>query len=154
MSPVTNVEEDDMDEARYRVVKIDEIPEPAYEKEPHEADWKPVRIHLGIHSFGTNAYIAREPGQLVVGEHSEVEESGTRHEELYFVVKGHATFTVEGQEVDAPAGTFVYVPDPGATRSAVAREAGTTVICFGGTPGEAFEVSSWERKYDPAFAQR
>jgi mannose-6-phosphate isomerase-like protein (cupin superfamily) len=140
-----------MDKARYRVVKIDEIPELTYEKEPHESDWKPVRIHLGIRSFGTNAYIAREAGQEVVGEHSEVD---THHEELYFVVNGRATFTVEGEDIDAPAGTFVYVPDPGATRSAVAREAGTTVICFGGTPGEAFEVSSWERKYDPAFAER
>jgi mannose-6-phosphate isomerase-like protein (cupin superfamily) len=151
MSPVTSAEEEVMDEARYHAVKIDEIPEPAYEKEPHESDWKPVRIHLGIRSFGTNAYVAREAGQQVVGEHNELD---TRHEELYFVVKGHATFTVAGEEVDAPAGTFVYVPDPGATRAALAREAGTTVIGFGGTPGEAFEVSSWERKYDPAFAER
>ena len=30
---------------------------------------------------------------------------------------------------------------------AVAHEPGTTVIAFGATPGRAFEVSSWERKY-------
>ena len=42
--------------------------------------------------------------------------------------------------------------DPDLVRSAVAREAGTTLICFGGTPGEAFEVSPWERKYDRAPA--
>ena len=143
-----------MSEARYEVVLLDDIPAPEYEKEPDESDWKPIRIHLGIRAFGTNAYIAREPGQQVVGEHSEVEESGTRHEELYYVARGHATFTVEGDEVEAPEGTFVYVPDPAATRGAVAREAGTTVLCFGGTPGEAFEVSAWERKYDPAYAER
>lgn len=140
-----------MSAAPYQVVNIEEIPEPEYDKQPHDADWKPIRIHFGIHAFGTNAYIAREQGQPVVGEHSEVD---TQHEELYFVARGHATFAVEGEEVDAPAGTFVYVPDPGATRSAVAREAGTTVLCFGGTPGDAFEVSAWERKYDPAYAER
>jgi hypothetical protein len=54
--------------------------------------------------------------------------------------------------VKAPAGTFVYVPDPGSIRSAVANEAGTTILCLGGTPGEAFGVSPWEQKYAPASA--
>lgn len=143
-----------MPDARYEVAKIEDIPELIYEQEPQEADWRPIRIHFGIRAFGTNAYVAREAGQQIVGEHSETDESGTRHEELYYVARGHATFTIEGQEIDAPEGTFVYVPDPDAVRSAVAHEPGTTVLCFGGTPGEAFEVSPWERKYDPAYAKR
>src|ERR687895_277210 len=108
---------------------ISEIPSLVYEEEPGEADWKPVRIHFGIRAFGTNAYIGRSAGEEVIGEHTETDESGTRHEEVY-----------------APAGTFVYVRDPDASRSAVAREAETTVLCLGGTPGEAFAVSPWERK--------
>jgi hypothetical protein len=132
----------------YASMHIAEVPAPPYEQKPGEADWKPLRIHFGIRSFGTNAYVAREAGGEVVGEHSEVEESGTRHEELYFVASGHAIFTVAGEEVDAPAGTLVYVRDPEAKRGAVAREAGTTVLCFGGTPGEAFSVSPWEEKYE------
>jgi mannose-6-phosphate isomerase-like protein (cupin superfamily) len=139
--------------ARYEVTHIDEIPEPDYEKGPDDTDWRPIRIHFGITSFGANAFTAPAAGQTVVIEHAETEESGTQHEELYFVAKGHATFTVVGEEVDAPAGTFVYVPDPDAMRSAVAREAGTTILCFGGTPGEAFTVSPWERKYDPTAAR-
>jgi hypothetical protein len=126
-------------------IHISEIPEPEYDKEADDCDWRPVRIHFGIRSFGTNAYVARAPGDRVVGEHNETD---TRHEELYLVASGHATFIVGGEQMDAPAGTFVYVPDPDTMRSAVAREAGTTVLCFGGTPGEAFEVSSWEQKYE------
>ena len=49
-----------------------------------------------------------------------------------------------------PAGTFIHVPNPDATRSAKVVEPGTTILCFGGTPGEAFSVSLWEQKYDPA----
>lgn len=132
----------------YEVVHLSEIPDPAPEKKAGEPDWRPIRIHLGIQSFGTNAYVARAAGDTIVEEHSESEESGSRHEELYVVADGHAVFTVEGEEIDAPAGTLLYVPDPEATRSAVARERGTTVLCFGGTPGEAFSVSPWEQKYE------
>ena len=136
----------------WRSAHISDIPSLVYEEEPGEADWKPVRIHFGIRAFGTNAYVVRRSGDEVIGEHTETDESGTRHEELYYVVAGHATFTVEGEEVDAPAGTFVYVRDPDANRGAVAREDETTILCFGGTPGEAFAVSPWERKYDPDAA--
>jgi hypothetical protein len=142
-----------MREVSFEAIHIEDIPEPEGEKSPDEPAWRPVRIHFGITSFGTNAYTARKAGQLLVEEHRESEESGTQHEELYFVATGHAKFVVAGTEVDAPAGTFLYVPDPDAVRSAVAEADQTTVLCFGGTPGEAFGVSPWERKYDPAVAE-
>jgi hypothetical protein len=131
----------------YKVTRIEDVPEPDYRKDPGEADWHAIRMHFGINAFGVNAYIQPEAGNPVVGEHSETEESGTRHEELYYVARGHATFTVDGEDVDAPEGTFVYVSDPASRRSAVAHVDGTTVLCVGGTPGEAFTVSSWEAKY-------
>ena len=106
--------------------------------------WLPVREHFGIGAFGTNAYRAKEAGDAVIGEHSEVM---AKHEELYLVLNGHATFTVNGDEIDAPAGTLVFVSDPGARRGAVAKEAGTTVLVVGATPGEAFEVSPWEESW-------
>jgi hypothetical protein len=141
-----------MPEARYQAIHIDEIPEPEYKKDAGDPDWRPLRIHFGIAAFGANAYTARVPGRLIE-EHTETDDSGTQHEELYFVAAGHVTFTVEGEEVEAGKGTFLYIRDPEVSRSAVAREPGTTVLALGGTPGEAFTVSPWEQKYDPAYAR-
>lgn len=112
---------------------------------PNNQSWAMVRTHFDIQSFGVNAYIAEEPGLEVIGEHDELGKRAGRHEELYFVSSGHATFTVDGDEIDAPAGTFVFVRDPAAKRKAIAQEAGTTILVVGGKPGEAFEPSPWER---------
>jgi tetratricopeptide (TPR) repeat protein len=107
--------------------------------------WAMVRTHFDIQSFGVNAYIAEEPGVRIIEEHDELGERAGGHEELYFVSNGHATFTVNGDEIDAPTGTFVFVRDPAAKRTAVAKEAGTTIVIAGGKPGEAFAPSPWER---------
>jgi quercetin dioxygenase-like cupin family protein len=102
--------------------------------------WKPVRKTLGVTAFGINAYSASAAGDEVVEQH---DETTLGHEEVYVVLSGRAVFTVDGEEVDAPAGTLVYLDDPKQTRHAVAREAGTTVLAIGGVPG-AHEVSAWE----------
>jgi hypothetical protein len=102
--------------------------------------WKPVRKTLGVTAFGINAYTAANAGDEVVEEHTE-EQLG--HEEIYAVISGRATFTVDGEEVDAPAGTLVYLDDVTQRRHAIAREAGTTVLAIGGVPG-THEISSWE----------
>jgi quercetin dioxygenase-like cupin family protein len=132
--------------APVRKAHLSEIPSPV-EREPGSYDWKPVRHHFGIRSFGINANLAPEAGDWVVEEHTEIEESGTRHEELYYVARGHATFTVGGETADAPEGTFVHVPDPATPRSARAVAPGTVVLAVGGEPGAAFVVSAWEMKY-------
>jgi len=130
----------------YRIARLDEIPPPV-PREPGSYEWKPIRHHLGIHAFGVNAGIAPQAGDWVVEEHTELGSGAAGHEELYFVARGHARFSIDGEEVDAPAGTLVFVPDPATLRSAKAEVAGTTVLCIGAKRGEAFEVSPWERKY-------
>ena len=135
-----------MSTTAYTTAHITEIA-PLIESEANEAEWKPVRHYFGIGSFGVNAFVAHEEGEHVIGEHTEVDESGTRHEELFFVASGDATFRVEDETFDAPAGTFVYVRDPATLRGAVARSAGTTVVAVGGEPGAAYRISPWERKY-------
>jgi tetratricopeptide (TPR) repeat protein len=112
---------------------------------PGNQSWAMVRTHFDIQSFGVNAYIAGEAGMEVIGEHDELGENAGKHEELYFVSSGHAAFTVNGDEIDAPTGTFVFVRDPAAKRKAIAKEAGTTVVIVGGKAGEAFTPSPWER---------
>ena len=73
-----------------------------------------------------------------IGEHDELAPGASGHEELYVVAAGGCTFTVDGDEVDAPRGTVLFVRDPAAKRSAQATEDGTIVLVVGGRPGEAF----------------
>jgi tetratricopeptide (TPR) repeat protein len=112
--------------------------------------WKPVRKTLGVTAFGINAYTAANAGDEVVEDHTE-EHLG--HEEIYAVISGHAVFTVDGEHVDAPAGTLVYLDDPSQRRSATASEAGTTVLAIGGKPG-LHEVSAWEYFFPALPAMR
>ncbi len=104
----------------------------------------PLRTRFGIESFGVNAYTALTDGGRVIEEHDELSSGAGRHEELYFVAKGHAIFMLDGQEVDAPAGTFVFISDPQVRRGAFGLEEGTTVLVAGGVPGKAFKASPWE----------
>ena len=108
----------------------------------HGYDWHSIRHHFDVRGFGVNANVAVEPG-VIVEEHDETHGDGGQ-EELYVVVSGHATFMLDGTEVDAPAGTLVFARDPAVKRAAVAHEAGTIVLCLGGRPGQPFRVSSWE----------
>jgi tetratricopeptide (TPR) repeat protein len=123
----------------------------AIERSGLGGNWIPVRRTLGVQAFGVNAWTAKEDGEVIRAH----DESPSGHEELYLVLAGRATFTVAGEDVDAPAGTIVFVRDPGTTRGAVAAEAGTTILSLGGKPGEPFAPRSWEHDADtfPLFEQ-
>jgi hypothetical protein len=95
----------------------------------------PVREHLGIHAFGINAFTPSEEGTLV----SEHDEAGSGQEELYIVLDGKATFEIDGETVDAPPGSLVYV-GPEARRKATGDG---TVLVVGATPGEAYQGVDW-----------
>jgi tetratricopeptide (TPR) repeat protein len=133
------------------VKHFSELELPVNPDHPEWPRWSTVRLHFDIQSFGINAWTAAEVGSTIISEHDELGDRAGNHEELYFVAKGRARFTVAGDEIDAPAGTFVFVRDLAAKRAAVAEEPETTVLVAGGKPGEAFEPSAWERSA-PAFA--
>jgi len=106
-----------------------------------------VRRHFDVQAFGVNGATGNA-GELVITEHDERDDTdyGTEgHEELFAVMSGHAVFTIDGQEVDAPAGTLVFVRDPALLRSAVASVDGTAIIAVGARPGAPFAVSRWEQ---------
>ena len=126
-------------EATYRVAHIDDLP--FEEGSSPGTEWKPVRRIFSIGSFGTALARATEAGDTLTHDHDEVT---ARHEELFLIVSGHATYRVDGREIDAPAGTFLYVPDPATVRGAVALEAGTTMFVVGAEPGAAFAPSDWD----------
>jgi quercetin dioxygenase-like cupin family protein len=124
-------------EKAYEVVHIDDLDR--FPVDDEGLLWRPVRRKLGITAFGTNAYTAEKGDERVVEEHRE--QSGA--EELYFVASGRATFTLGDEEIDAPAGTFIYA-EPGTKRGAIATEPKTTVVAFGAKPGVPHEISGWE----------
>jgi Cupin domain len=115
------------DNPKWQVARLDDI-----ERRGRDI---PVREHLGIHAFGINAYTPGEDGTLI----NEHDESGSGQEELYIVLDGTATFEVDGETVDAPAGTFVFAP-PESRRKATGKG---TVLAVGATPGEAYQAIDW-----------
>jgi len=121
----------------YEIARVDELD--AYPVNGGEFVWRPVRRRFGISAFGTNAYSADKAGQRVVEEHSERD----GHEEMYVVLRGRVTFTLDGEEIDAGPGTLVFVR-PETRRGAIAAEDGTFVLAVGAKPGVVFEPSLWE----------
>jgi uncharacterized cupin superfamily protein len=122
----------------YETAHIDDM---AAKQWPH---WIPIRHHFGIETFGMNAY-RRNAGESAVSEH---DESASGAPELFYVANGHATFSVDGDEIDAPAGTCVWVKDAGAKRAATAKVDGTLVLAVGAAAaGEAYAPAGWDTQY-------
>ena len=103
--------------------------------------YRPVRHHLGITAFGINAWSAAAAGDRLINEHDEAEPDV--NEELYLVLQGRAAFELDGERLEAPAGTLVFVR-PGVMRAALAEEPGTTILAVGGAAGKAYEADGWE----------
>jgi hypothetical protein len=132
---------------RPKVIHLDDI-----ERIPGPATltWLPVRATLGIEAFGCNAYVAGKAGEDVVEPHNEDDQHGGQ-QELYYVARGRAEFTLDGEKHHAREGTYVFIPDPKTHRHAVALEDGTTVLSFGNYKN--FKPSSWEWHFraEPLF---
>jgi tetratricopeptide (TPR) repeat protein len=120
--------------SEYAVTKLDEIDEISDGRIPSQ----PIRHHLGITAFGVNAWTGREAGDRIINEHDEADD-GDAQEELYIVQSGRARFELNGEEVDARAGTLVFAK-PGVKRTAFAEEPGTTLIAVGAVPGEPYRI--------------
>jgi mannose-6-phosphate isomerase-like protein (cupin superfamily) len=129
----------------YRIAIIDDLQDIPYRQDTH---MRPVRHHLGITAFGTNAWTAANEGDRLLPEHREDEGI----EELYVVLRGRARFEIDGHSAGAPAGTLVFV-GPESNRTAFAEEAGTTVLAIGSTVGQPYEVGGWEvwAEFHPAY---
>jgi tetratricopeptide (TPR) repeat protein len=123
--------------ARFSVAHLDEI-EDLVDARCH---FRPIRLQLGISAFGATAWTARAAGDLIVDEHDPGDP--TEDQELFAVLRGHATFELDGDRVDAPTGTLVYAP-PGVQRRAFAEEADTAILLVEGTPGKGYEPRGWE----------
>jgi tetratricopeptide (TPR) repeat protein len=123
--------------AEWRAARLEEIEEASDGRQP----WRPLRHHLGIRSFGINTWTGHAAGDQIINEHDEGDPDDP--EELYIVLEGRARFELDGEALEAPAGTFVFVP-PGVMRVAYAEEPETTLVAIGGVPGKPYEPLDWE----------
>jgi tetratricopeptide (TPR) repeat protein len=129
---------------KFQVAHLDEL---TPQEGDEGADWLRLRRDLDVKAFGVNAYGA-DAGKRVIEEHDELGGAAGRHQELYVVIRGSARFQLGGEEIAAATGTFVFIRDPAVRRGAFAEEDGTVVLVAGGTPGKAYEVSTWEAAAD------
>ncbi len=128
------------------IVALDDIPRAA---EPCDArlDWRPVRDALGLQTFGMNAFVGAQAGDLVVEPHHESAEGGeSGHEEVYVVVAGAARFALDGVEHDVSAPAFVKPDHPAVHREAYATAPNTIVVAVGAPTERPMTVSEWERR--------
>ena len=92
----------------WSVAHVDEVP-------PVKPDWpdtwKSIRHHFGVAAFGINA-VTKDEGKVLIPEHHE-QDSG--QQEVYFVHRGSALVTLNGETVTAAEGAVVAV-EPGTTR--------------------------------------
>jgi hypothetical protein len=116
---------------------LEELPV-AHETEP-DAAWFPLQRVFGFTAFGANAFVAAASGDVLIEEH---DEAGSGQEELYLVTRGAAAFSLDGDPVRAPAVFVVAIRDPSVKRGAIALDAGTTLLAFGGVPNLDFR-STW-----------
>src|SRR4051794_40527107 len=65
------------------------------------ATWRLARKTLGADSFGFNVVDIEPGGQIPEHDHSE-----DRQEEVFAILDGTAVLVVDGDDHDAPAGTF------------------------------------------------
>src|SRR5450432_267480 len=114
----------------------------------NDCDFHLVRRHFDVRAFGVNAATG-DAGDEMIEPHHEADDEQNRtngHQELFAVMTGHAVFTVDGEEIDAPAGTIVFVRDPALIRAARATADGTAIFAVGGPPGSPYTVSRWEAR--------
>lgn len=131
----------------YEILSIDELDH--YPSAAADAPiLLPLRRRVGFQPFGVNCWAASAAGAHVIERHDERDGD----EELYVVVRGHATFTVDGETIPAREGTLIHVP-PDTMREAIADDAGTIVLALGAKSGEAWEPAPWE-DFHVAFALR
>lgn len=92
-----------------------------------------IRRALGTTAFGLNE-VRLPPGQEGL-EHDEVE---TGHEEVYLVLAGGGTVTVDGEEVTLARDDYLRV-DASSTRKIVAGPDGLRFVVIGARPQAGYD---------------
>jgi quercetin dioxygenase-like cupin family protein len=92
-----------------------------------------MRRALGTTAFGINE--VRVPPSATGMEHDEAE---TGHEEVYVVLEGSGTFTIEGDDIAVSAGDYLRI-DAAAMRQVKGGAQGLRFIVVGAQPKPAYD---------------
>jgi (S)-ureidoglycine aminohydrolase len=88
----------------YTIKKVDEFEEM---EGSGGATWHLARKTLGAESFGFNVVDIESGGQIPEHNHS-----GDNQEEVFIILDGQGTIVADGEEHEAPAGTYCrYAPE-------------------------------------------
>jgi uncharacterized cupin superfamily protein len=100
--------------------------------------WSLARRSLGLQSFGMNV-VDLQPGEQIP-EHNETKRD---HEEVFIVLAGSPSFVVDGEELPAPAGTFIRL-DPEPRRTIVNHSDRPATILLTSAPRTSgYEPMDW-----------
>jgi quercetin dioxygenase-like cupin family protein len=103
-----------------------------------EATWRLARKALGTSAFGFNLVEIGPGGQIP--EHDEGESGQI---ELFIVLEGDAVMRLDGEEHEAPAGTFASI-EPPATRTILNRsDSPVMALLIGVHPAGTYTSPSW-----------
>jgi uncharacterized cupin superfamily protein len=101
----------------YTIKRIDEFEEM---EGSGGATWRLARKTLGAKAFGFNVVDIEAGGQIPAHDHS-----GDDQEEVFIILNGEGTIVTDGEEHDAPAGTFCrFAPEVNRT---IQNKSGSTV---------------------------
>jgi quercetin dioxygenase-like cupin family protein len=103
-----------------------------------DSTWRLARKALGTSAFGFNL-VEIEPGGQIP-EHNEAQSGQV---ELYAILEGDAVLRIDGEEHEAPAGTFASI-EPPVSRTILNRSsAPVTALLIGVQPEGGYEPMSW-----------
>jgi len=103
-----------------------------------ESTWRLARKALGTSAFGFNLVEIGPGGQI-----PEHDETGSSQVELFIILEGDAVMRLDGEEHEAPAGTFASI-EPPASRTIINRsDAPVTAMLIGVQPEGGYEPMSW-----------
>jgi quercetin dioxygenase-like cupin family protein len=111
----------------YAIVDSEDV-EPAY-----GGVFKQIRQRLGLNAFGINQ-VDLPPG----AEGREHDHSDSGQEEVYLVLAGTGTMTIDGEDVDLKPGRYVFVA-AASVRKPVAGPEGLSWVVVGAPPQDGWE---------------
>ena len=119
----------------YTIKRIDEFEEM---EGSGGATWRLARKTLGAEAFGFNVVDIEAGGQIPAHDHT-----GDNQEEVFIILEGDATFVTDGEEHEAPAGTFCrYAPE--VNRTILNKSDGNVRALLIGVPADSgYQQMPW-----------